>query len=229
MGMLVAAFCTATVLAQAALVGYGAMKGYLTQEKVSRMIAVAQGAELIDPTKKDAKPAADQARPEQPSYEQLLEARAVKSRNLELREQAVVNATTQLRLEQTKLSDAQGVFKKDQQVYSEQLAAEKKHSTDLGWDTNRRDLGALKPKLAKEQILLMIKKDEMRQVVSLLLTMPDPKRAKIFAEFKNPEEQEKLEEILRLIRQGEPVAGIAASAEQRLNGGPAAGNQEGRQ
>lgn len=226
--LLTAATCTATVIAGAALTGFGVMKGYLSREKLGKMAAVAQGAELASAETKTKKGAVEETRPEQPSFDQVIEARAVKTRNLELREEAVVNATNQLRAEQSKLSDSQAAFKKAQQVYAEQLATVEKRSSDLGWDANRRDLSTLKPKQAKELILLMVKKDEMKQVVSLLLPMPDVKRAKIFAEFKTPEDLEKVDEIMRLVRQGEPLAGVAVAAEQTLGRGPTTAGQEGR-
>ena len=226
--LLMTAACTATVIAAAALAGYGFMQGYLSKEKIGKMVAVAQGAELASAEPNTKKAAVEETRPEQPSFDQVIEARAVKTRNLELREQAVVNATNQLRAEQTKLGDSQTALKKAQQAYAEQLANVEKRSSDLGWDANRRDLSALKPKQAKELILLMVKKDEIKQVVSLLLPMPDQKRAKIFAEFKTPEDLERVDEIMRLVRQGEPLAGVAAAAEQTLDRGPTTAGQEGR-
>ncbi len=66
----------------------------------------------------------------------------------------------------------------------------------------------IKPKQAKEQILKMLDNQEMNEVVTILSGMPIGKRAKIVGEFKTPEETEKLDEILRLIRCGVPEVNL---------------------
>ena len=60
----------------------------------------------------------------------------------------------------------------------------------------------IKPKLAKELILKMIDADEKEEVVGIFASMPIPKQAKIVSEFKTEDEQKKLDDILRRIREG---------------------------
>ena len=223
-----AAFCVATVIAAATVVSYVGVKWHIDREKLAKIVAVAQGAAL-EKKPENVTPSQEQVPAEQVSYDQILEARAVQVRNLELREQALKNALDQVRFEQNKLADEQTEFTKIRQTFTEQVAALKKRDTDAGFETVVRDLAALKPKQAKELILLMLQKDEDKQVVSLLLPMSDSRRAKILAEFKTPEEQEKADALLRLIRQGEPAADITRGTQQELSRANPAQPQETRQ
>jgi hypothetical protein len=216
--ILLAAFCVATLIAEAAVVTVVGLKWQITREKLATMVAVAQGADLAAP-QPEPSPAKEKEEPraEQVSYEQVIEARAMKARNLELREQALQNSQEQLRVEQGKLADEQAELAQIRKSFGEQLAVLEKRETDTGWAQNVLDLSGLKPKMAKEHLLLMLKKSEADQVVSLLKPMSDARRTKILAEFKTPEELEKAAEILRLIRMGEPVKDAAAEAAQQLN------------
>jgi hypothetical protein len=222
-----AAFCVATVIAATAVVSYVGIKYHIDREKLAKIVAAAQG---VTPAAKpeDVTPGKEEVHPEQVSYDQILEARAVKVRNLELREQALKNGLDQLRFEQNKFSGEQAEFAKTRQAFTEQVAAIKKRDTAVGFDTVVRDLGAMKPKQAKEEILLMLQRNEDKQVVSLLLPMSDSRRAKIYGEFKTPEEQEKLDGLLRLIRQGEPTAEIVRGTQQELSRANPAEPQETR-
>ena len=64
--------------------------------------------------------------------------------------------------------------------------------------------------------MAMLAKNEIQDVVALLAPMTDGKRAKIIGEFKTPEETQKIDEVLRLIRRGEPEAGATVNARQQL-------------
>jgi hypothetical protein len=72
----------------------------------------------------------------------------------------------------------------------------------------QRTLEAIAPKQAKEQILRMLAQPNtaadrpLEDVVRILKAMPLDKRKKLLAEFKTPEEIEKLAEVLHEIRSG---------------------------
>ena len=72
----------------------------------------------------------------------------------------------------------------------------------------QRTLEAIAPKQAKEQLLRMLAEAKtpadqpMEDVLRILKAMPLDKRKKILAEFKTPEEIEKLADVLREIRLG---------------------------
>jgi hypothetical protein len=204
-----------TVISAASLGGYLAVKWDVNRDKLVQILAVAQGIDLAA-LKGKAQPAPVETSREQPSYEQLLEARATKFRNLELREQALRGALEQLRQDQGRVAEDRGTVAKARQTLQTQLADIDKQSTDVGWEQNRNSLQTIKAKQAKELLVAMLAKNEMADVVALLAPMTDSKRAKIISEFKTPEELQKTEEVLRLIRRGEPRSTAAANIRQQL-------------
>ncbi len=213
--LLVVCFCVGTVVAAAGLGAYLAVHWEIDRSKLVQMLAVAQGIDLLA-LKEAHLPPPEKAEPEQPSFEQILEARALKSRDLELREQALRNSVDQFRFDLVKLDQQRKEYQRTRESFQESLVALNKQATDSGWDEVRRTLVSIKPKQAKELLLQMMEKNEMPDVVSLLGPMPDTKRAKIFGEFKTPEETRKIEEVLRLLRKGEPTSSVAAETQRQL-------------
>jgi len=213
-GSLLLYFSLATILAEALIFGYCWSKWRLDRNKLMQIAAVAQGVDLVG-LKSEAK-AAQEAAGEQPSYQQIVQARALKLRNVELREQSLKNGVDQLRAEQQALSDGKARYQKQRQEYESQLAALEKGLESAGMDQNRGILAKLAPKQAKELLLGMLKKNEMNDVVALLQDMAEGSRAKILKEFKTPEEAEKLDGVLRQIRQGMPQSAVAKKAQQQL-------------
>jgi hypothetical protein len=213
-------FSAATLMAEGIMAAYVASAWRLDREKLVTMLAAARGMLPAGP----AEPHALEPRPEeQPSYEQILEARAIHDTNLELREQSLASALVQLRLDQRKLGEAQSRYLAERAKYEEELAAAKKLAASTGREEVRRILQAMKPKQAKETLLQMLDDKETAEVVALVSGMTDAKQAKIFAEFKTPEENAKVKEVLRLIRRGEPETGLADKAQERLQQPPGNG------
>ena len=213
--IVVACFSVGTVISAAGMGAYLAAKWNIGRDKLIGMLAVAQGVDLADP-KEQGRPPEPEPSQEQVAYEQILEARAVKFRNLELREQALRSGLSQMQLDQARLADEKATLAKNREAFQAQLADLEKRSTEAGWEQNRGSLAAIKPKQAKELLMAMLAKNEIQDVVALLAPMPDSKRAKIISEFKTPEETQKIDEVLRLIRRGEPGTGTAANARQQL-------------
>ena len=215
LGSLLVYFAVATLIAEAMILGYCWSKGRLDRNKLIQIAAVAQGIDLVA-LKGEPKPLQEEPSSEQPSYEQIVQARAMTFRNLELREQALKNSLDQWRADQQTLADEKLRYNKQHDQYQSQLAALEKGSENAGLEQTRGILAKLAPKQAKELLLGMLKKDEMTDVVTLLRDMPDGSRAKILKEFKTPEDAEKLDEVLRQLRQGMPEAGIAKQAQEQL-------------
>jgi flagellar motility protein MotE (MotC chaperone) len=216
--------CIATMIAEGVLVAWYARAWQVDRGKLLHMLAAAQGVNLdaIKEQGQDERPAAST---EQPSYEQVLESRAAKTRNLELREQALRDNLQRLQSEQRKLADEYKRLQQLREGFQGDLLAERKKAAATGNEDVLRTLETLKPKQAKEQLALMLEKKELDEVVRLMSGMADGKRAKIIAEFKTPGEVEQIGEILRRIRQGLPNAAVAENAQKRLEtpkgpGGP---------
>jgi hypothetical protein len=62
----------------------------------------------------------------------------------------------------------------------------------------------------------MVDAGSMREVVALLSAMVPSKRSKVIAEFKTPEEEEKLAELLKIIREGDPELSLIDDAKRQL-------------
>jgi flagellar motility protein MotE (MotC chaperone) len=212
---LVASVSVATVIAAGILGTYYTRAWQLNREKLLVMLAVAQGAEL-ESLVQGSRAGTEEASTEQPSYAQILEVRAAKTRNLELREQALRSGLQQLRSEERKLTEGRKQLQQLRESFQGELLAMEKGATAAGREDARRTLETIKPKQAKELVAHMLEGKEIDDVVLLLAGMPESKRAKIIAEFKTPAEIDEVGEVLRRIRQGLPAAGMADNTQRQL-------------
>ncbi len=202
--------CVATVFSLALIAAYLWTHGYLDQEKLTRMIEVAQGAQQAPLAVASASGGAASTKShaaeagEQPSFDEIERLRGIKARDLELREGAVQNGLDRVRFEQRKLADERDNYERLRLRFETLLEdAHNKTITD-GRDNVRLIWENIKPKQAKDQIVQMIDEGQQNEVVAILGGMSINKRAKIIAEFKTEEEVKKFDELLRLIREGVP-------------------------
>ncbi|WP_460166316.1 hypothetical protein [Thermostilla marina] len=190
----------------------------MTPDRVAAMIAVARGDAETDEAKKGDKSEND-AKPEpkeEPSYEDVLERRALEYRDLELRDMALKTGLQDLALLQKKITQEKQLVAQQAADFQSQIAALRQKAQDEGMETVRRTLESIKPDQARLFILDMLDKGEEDQVVQLLKDMNDSKRAKLLAEFQTPEDTDKMADVLRRIREGGPEGEIAKQAEQAL-------------
>jgi hypothetical protein len=209
------AFCVGTLIAEAILFTYVWSKWEMNGEKARQMLAVAQGYDLVA-MRDHAALEQETTSVEQPSLAQIIEARAMKSRNLELREQALGQAMARLRLDQKKQAENVARFDETQKTFETRLASMTQTEKLSGFEQNIAILQNMNAKQAKEQLLRMYDSKEIDAVVRLMAGMAPSKRKKISNEFHTPEENEKLAEILRRIREGYPLAAMAGEAQQEL-------------
>jgi folylpolyglutamate synthase/dihydropteroate synthase len=208
--------CVGTIIAQAIILAYLASAWKVDHQRWQGIIAAAQGivpaqtadAQIIVPEEKVA---------EQPSYDQVLEARAIKNRNLEIREQELRNSLTQVQLDQNKLAEEKKRYKQLRDGFDAELLSMRDGATATGKEEVSRTLETIKSKQAKTLILEMLNKKEIDEVVALLKPMSDAKRAKIFGEFKTEEELAKLSEVLRRIREGAPAVSVPETTRKQLD------------
>lgn len=200
LGAGVSYFAVATVLAAITLVVIGFSTGKLNGAKLARLRAVLVGAEA--PTPK-ARP--DEAQ-ETPSYEELLERRSVKFRELELREEVVRQNVSILTRERLDVTARRDELTRIQQAFQAELAQMADAALVAGEENVRLTFERMRPPQARQQLLLMLEQGELENVVAMLAAMPIERRAKIVAEFKSPEDLPRLNEILEVMGQGDPVA-----------------------
>lgn len=218
LGTLFVALCVGTVISLAVLVGMLWWKGALTDDRWLGMLAALQG---IKPAK-TAAAAEDPAADEQPSLVQLMEKRLGASLDLELRETAIDKSLGDLRLLESQIKTENERLDKWKQSFDIRLAKLESQTTDEALLQLQRMLEVMSPRQAKDQILRMLKEtsntddDPMRDVVTILKTMPSDKQKKILAEFKLEPEEEKLAEVLRQVRLGSPDADLIRNTRQEL-------------
>lgn len=215
LGALLAYFCIATVLAQGIMLGFLWSSGRTDANRLARAAAALQGIDLVAPTPKPGG-GHDEPLVRTVSLGDIDQQRATRLRQLELREQSLLNGLKQIRFERDKLTEERDRFERVYDKFSEQLAKDKVDAVTRGSENARLLLESIKPKQAKELIMKMLEAEEIEQVVIMFGAMPIAKRAKIAAEFKSEEEAQKLDEIVRRIRQGLPDAAIIEDAQRQL-------------
>jgi len=218
LGTLFVALCVGTFLSLAVLVGMLWWKGALTDDRWLGMLAALQGIEPIQVAKVGSDPAAD----EQPSLAQLMEQRVGASLDLELRETAIDKSLGDLRILESQIKTENQRLDQWKLSFDMRLAKLESQTTDEALLQLQRMLEVMNPKQAKDQLLRMLKDapntddDPMRDVVTILKTMPNDKQKKILAEFKMEPEEEKLAEVLRQVRLGSPDADLIKDTRQEL-------------
>lgn len=220
LGTLFVALCIGTAISLAVIVGTLWWKGALADDRVLGMLAVLQGVELPRPVVATvANPADD----EQPSLQQILQQRLVASLDLDLRESAIDKSLADLRTLESQIKTERERMDLWKQSFDQRLASLETQATDQALLAVQQTLEAMNPRQAKEQILMMLEEaapnaidDPVRDVVTIMKTMPLDKRKKIIGEFKTPEETEKLAEILHEIRLGMPDADVIRDTRNQL-------------
>ncbi len=219
MGNLLVAVSLGTLATVVILLGTLWWKGALADQRVLGMLAALQG---IEP--QPLAPATDQLDPdaEQPSLDQLLQARLRASLDLDLRESAIDKALGDLRSLEASIRTERSRLDGWKQDFDQRLAKLETAATDSALLQLQQTLQTIHPKQAKEQIMLMLKEpataedDPMQDVVTILKAMPLDKQKKILGEFKDDKEIETMAEILRQIRLGTPDSELLRDTRSQL-------------
>lgn len=216
--------CVGTVLAQAVGGTFVFARVGLNRDKLYRMLAVLQNVDL-ESLRAKREAAKQPEHSEQVSPDDIVRARLLKDLHLDLRETALDKALAELRTLEGRVKTERERYDELKQGFKEQLDAIEKGASDTALQEVQRTLEVIAPKQAKEQILKMLDEEQedaaeraMRDVVTILKAMPLERRKKIIAEFKSAEEAEKLAEILREIRLGEPEISLIRGTQERVKG-----------
>ena len=204
------AFCVATVLAQCIVLGLSAYRGNLNGDTVLQGFALLNGIDITGKRLEDAIKNGREA--PMPTYEDVADLRAQKSLNLDMRERSIRLATEQLQAKQRELQLEITNFDNRKDAFYSKLDELSKGQEDASLMDVRRTLESLPPEQSKDQLLKLIKDGQLQDVVAIVKGMPPDKSKKILGEFLEPEESEKLYEILRELRKGEPNSGLIEKA-----------------
>jgi hypothetical protein len=213
--LVVVSLSIGTVLAQALGLGYCWSQGWLERSKLERWLAVAEGkARIVMPEEEKKEETSD--RLQAVALVDVARARAIKSRDFELREQSLQNQVDEFQLERTKLAEERSRYTQIKTVFEKELSELRAGLLSNDAEITRQIIENMKAKQAKEQIVIMMDAGSMTEVVDLISAMAPAKRAKLLAEFKTPEENERLAKILTLIRKGEPELTLIDDAKTQL-------------
>ena len=208
-------FCIATILAQAIIVGVLWHLGRLDRDRLSQMVALAQGIDLLALAER-SEPNLIIESSEQVSHAAIEEARALRLRGMELRLLALQKGSDRVRLEQEQLTDERAVVTRLRDELIAQLTEREDAVVVAGMQDVRRLWEKIRPLQAKELILQMVDSGEMETVVQMFKDMSISKKARIAGEFKTPEERTQLERILQNIIDGEPESSLISKTRDDL-------------
>jgi hypothetical protein len=175
--------------------------------------------------------AARQAKMEDPSYDDVLRVRALRTLDQSLREQSIDDGLADLRLLQRDLMEERRRYDLLKRSFDAELEKLQHVATQSAIVEVQQTLETIKPKQAKDHMVRMLPDgfvkgeftemtDAQRQavidVVAIMKAMPLDKRKKILAEFDSEEDAQLLAELLRLIRIGVPEVELIGDARSRL-------------
>jgi hypothetical protein len=210
-------FCTATVIAQLIGVGMLLTGGNVSTEGFTEILAIAQGVDVFA-VKLQGVEQTSQITTEQHSTEQSEHDRAIKLRDLELREQAIGNQMQLVRNQQISLDAERAKYKRLKDVFLNQqneiLNTKKAENLAKEVETIQK----MKPKPAKLLLTTMLDHDELDRVVSILSLMAIAERTKIVHEFKTKEDLDLLDMILKRIETGGKEGDAIRSTLESLGG-----------
>ena len=217
-GAFFAYLCVATVLAQVVVVAMFANSGTFSKDRFYSLMALVYGIDeqaIRDEIEKKDVPEQDR---EEPDMQQIVDERAQRHLALDFRLQALDTGIENLRNMQSSLMEERRRYDQLKQGFDQRLKALEDGVLDDAILEVQRTLEALDPRQAKDQILMMLERDDnsMIDVVKIIKAMSTDKRKKIMGEFRSEAEQEKLADILDEIRRGMPDTAILGDARDQL-------------
>lgn len=206
----------ASMIATVIMVCYLWSTWHMDRGRLVQMLAIAQGLDLFQSQAEDEAEDRDVST-EQPSMQQIIDARLSQDRDLKMREMALENGNDQLRIERRRLVEEREAYEREQKDFQTRLAQIEEGAEAEGRAVVGATLQTLEPDQAKLFLLDMLEKKETEDVVILMAAMDERKRAGIIESFQTPDEIAKIAEVLRLIRQGHPKAAIAEEVSQKVD------------
>lgn len=209
------AFCVATVLAQAIILGMAGVRGNLSKDTFLKGLALLNG---IDITGDELQKMLDDYRSVPvPTYEEVVAERAKLTLDLEMREDSVARMLKDVTEKLDSLKTTEAAFSRRLEEFYTMLDREKANLLSESLQNVKRTIEAIAPDQAKVQLLKLYENGQKEDVIAILKAMPIDKQKKIVGEFEGEEEVEQLNEILRMILQGEPTATLLDDAREQNN------------
>ena len=144
---------------------------------------------------------------EQPSFEEILDERKMKSLDMDVRLRSQQEFRDELSIMLADLRTDQDRFSNRLLAFRTELKELKQEAEESGIQEVQRTIQGLEPEQAKEQLLIMYDDKRIDDVVTILQAMSTDARKDILAEFTTPADVDILADVLRRIGEGKyPVS-----------------------
>jgi hypothetical protein len=207
-------FCAASMLALLCIVAISAGRGNFDSETLSRIIAMLNGMDIQAIRLKEALVSARET--PTPSYEDVINAKVRADLDIDSRQAALDNYQRQIADRENKLRAEMERFDARRQEFKNELDKQKKNIETQRLSESMKIIENLSPDQAKEQLMMMLKNNEKPDVVAIIQGVPSDKQKKILAEFSTPEDQQKLGEILREVRNSTPIDNLINGTQEAI-------------
>jgi len=213
-------FCVATVLTAGIAVMILTLQGYLTQEKVERIVAVMHGAPLQSDT-----PGTDDI-PDEPSsrssVDETNQQRSVQNLDLALREQAVEKGLDRMRQLRNLVDNANERYDIKRDAFLKRLEQMKLETEEEGIVKLGEQIKNMKPAQQKaiiQKIITSGQSDGLEDAVAIVKAMPAEQQKKLHKEFNTDDRKDidALFSILREIRKGKPESSFIEDAKAEFS------------
>lgn len=209
---LLAAICVATVLTQLLIAAVYAVRGTLNRDSAIQIVGLLNGIDMSAERIRAAM--VDSEATQQPSYEEILRERAINGLDMDLRLESQAKYREELETMLANLREERDRFDVRREEFRDELKRIKEGAQKEGMRELQKTLQALDPEQAKEQLVRMYDDDRLEDIVNIIQATALDKRTDILAEFVSEKEATMLEEILRRIGEGEPMATVIDRAGQ---------------
>jgi len=214
--------CIGTVIAQAIGFGYAWSTGRLDADRATQIVAILHGVNVLA-LYQEVEDQREQVHPEQLSIDEVAHAKALASRDLELREKAIASQVSRIQFDQRQLSEDVAQYNRLKSAFDRELESIREGAIAEGRKNVRSILENVDAKVAKDHLVKMIDDGDTIEVVAMLTGMSIDIRAEIVSEFKTADEQQKIADVLRKIREGGAEVALMNEVQQNLSAGEAAG------
>lgn len=194
-------FAIATMIAQGVMFTYAWFSWGMTWQRAQDAINIARGDATIEEPL-DIKSIKKQITEERPSFEEILKTRALKTRDFELRDEALAQAKGILRQQQDNYMQDVEILNVAKISFERQVVDYESRSQGDGLEQNVIMLSGIEADLAKIQLLTMYNNKEMEALIDIIKAMAPRKCTEILDTFTTKDDEKKLAEILRRIRDG---------------------------
>ncbi len=209
--------CTATLIAQACILGLSYFRGNLDKNSVLAILAEINGID-IQGRRLSKEFAASKSAPV-PTFEDIAAERAKLSLEFDSREASLTRMKDMLDVRAVDLQNREKRFDERRNEFYVSLEEMRKGTLNAGLAAEQNAFENLAPEMAKSVISDWKKEGKMKDKVNILKGIPTEKLKKILAEF-TPAESTQVSEILNELRQGDPVNTLVDKTLNGLKGGP---------